>query len=78
MLLTVDSVLEEINRVGSGSAKQAELYRRGEKTKDNAVEWITKAILQRHRLSSDDWQEHAPTVEAALIHPLDCECVECL
>jgi hypothetical protein len=78
VLLTVDSVLEEINRVGSVSAVQAELYRRGEITIDHAVEWITKAILQRHRLSSDHWQQHAPAVEAALIHPLDCECAECL
>ena len=78
VLLTVDSVLEEINRAGSGSSKQAELYRRGEITTDKAVEWITKAILQRHSLSSHDWQEHASVVEAALTHPLECECAQCL
>ena len=78
MPLTVDLVLKEINRTDSGPAKQAELYRRGEIAKDSAIEWITKAILQGRGLSPNDWHKHAPAVEAALIHPLDCECTECL
>ena len=76
--LTVDLVLKKINRAGSSPAKQAKRYWRGEITKDNAVEGITRAILQGHDLSSDNWKKHAPAVEAALAHPLNCECAECL
>jgi hypothetical protein len=76
-VLTVDLALEEINRAGSGPARQAEAYRRGEITKPEAVEQITKAILQGRRLDATDWLKHAPAVEAALTHPLDCECAQC-
>ncbi len=76
--MTVAEVLEEINRLGSGPAKQAELYRRGEITEENAIEWITKAILHRRSEPFEGWQRHAKAVEAALIHPLGCECEECL
>jgi AAA domain len=76
-VLTVDLALEEINRTGSGPARQAEAYRRGEITKPEAVEQITKAILQGRRLDATDWLKHAPAVEAALTHPLDCECAQC-
>jgi hypothetical protein len=76
-VLTVDLALEEINRAGSGPARKAEAYRRGEITKPDAVERITKAILQGRGLDATDWLKHALAVEAALTHPLNCECAQC-
>jgi hypothetical protein len=64
--LTVTEALEELNRSGSGAAKQAELYRRGEITVENAIEWITRAILRRRDMETDGWQHHAPAVKAVL------------
>ena len=77
-LLLTDEILREINRSGSGAAKQANLYRRGEITKNNAVEWITKAILQHKGADTTGWQASAPAVEAALTHPISCACEWCL
>jgi hypothetical protein len=73
----VDEVLKEINHPGSGPAIQAGCYRRGEVTEANAVEWVTKAILVRRGMDTDDWERHTPAVEAALTHALDCDCEEC-
>ncbi len=68
----------EINRSGSGASKQAELYRRGEIKEEDAIEWVTRAILRQRRMETEGWQRHAPVVEAALTHPIGCECEECL
>lgn len=76
--LTADEVLAQINRPGSGAAKQAELYRRGEITEENAIEWVTCAILGRRGEGFDGWERHAPAVQAALTHGVGCECEECL
>jgi hypothetical protein len=75
--LSIADVLEEMNRPDTGAAKNAELYRRGEITAENAVEWITKAVLVRRGMDAAGWERHAPAVEAALTHPLDCDCEEC-
>ena len=77
-LLLTDEILREINRSGSGAAKQAELYRRGEITETNAVEWIAKAILRHKGANSDSWQASAPAVGDALTHPISCACEWCL
>ena len=71
--LTVGEVLEEINTPNTGAAIQAEHYRRGSITKENAIVWITKAILVRRAKDTSDWRRLAPAVEAALTQPLDCE-----
>jgi len=76
--LTVGEVLEDINRPNTGAAIQAEHYRRGSISKENAVEWVTKAILVRRDLDTAGWERHAPAVEAALTHPLGCDCLECV
>jgi hypothetical protein len=75
--ITVDLVLEEVNRAGSEPARQAELLRSGETTRASAAERITRTILRRRGLDANDWREHAPAVEAALTHSLDCECAQC-
>lgn len=75
--LTVGEVLNEINRRDSSAAKNAELFHAGEITRENAVEWIACAILHRRAVPFEGWRRHAPAVEAALIHPLDCGCEEC-
>jgi hypothetical protein len=76
--LTVAEVLAEINRPQLGAAKNAELYRRGELSKDKAVEYVACAILHRRGESFQSWRQYAPAVEAALTHPFDCDCQECL
>ena len=72
--LTVSEVLAEINRWGSGSAKNAELYRCGQLSEEKAVEYVTCAILARRGASFAGWRRHAPAVSKALslcIHELD-------
>lgn len=71
--LTVSEVLAEINHDGSGAAKNADLYRRGELSEENAVRYTTCAILHRRRESFEVWEHHAPAVRKALglcIHEL--------
>jgi len=77
-VLTLQEALSEINRLGSGPAKNAELYRRGELSEDKAVEYVTCAILSRRKVSFEQWRTHAPTVRAALAHPIGCDCEVCL
>lgn len=76
--LSVDQVLSEINERGTGAAINAANYRSGELGEESAIEYTTKAILHRRGGDMDCWQRHAPAVRAALTHPLDCQCEECL
>jgi hypothetical protein len=76
-ILTLREVLAEINHQGSGPAKNAELYRRGELSEDKAVEYVTCAILRRRGESFEGWRAHAPTVRAALTHRVGCDCEVC-
>ncbi len=72
--LTVSEALAEINRRGSGAGKNAELYRRGELSDEQAVEYVTCAILARRREHFGAWRQHAPAVKKALclcIHELE-------
>ncbi len=46
-LLTVEEALEEMERPLSGPGMQARLYRAGEINRENAIEWITCAIIYR-------------------------------
>src|SRR5215204_6558752 len=71
---TVGEVVEEISNPRTGAAIQAEHYRRGSITKENAIVWITKAILVRWGKDTSDWRRHAPAVEAALTQLLACDC----
>jgi hypothetical protein len=68
---TVGEVVEELNVPNTGAAMQAELYRRGSIKKENAIEWITKAILVRRGIDTSGWRGHAPAVESALTRPPD-------
>ena len=76
--LTISEVLSEIKKAGSEPAEQVGFHRRGEVPDGEAIERVTKAILRRRDWREDDWQRHAPAVEAALTHPVACECPECL
>lgn len=77
--LTVSEVLSEINTPGTGAALNAANYHAGlYKREENAMEQVAKAILHRHGRDVGGWQHHAPAVRAALTHPLDCSCEECL
>ncbi len=74
--LTVSEVLAEVNRRGSGAAKNVELYRRGELSEKMATEYVTCAILYRRGDSFELWKHHAPAVRKALslcIHELEPE-----
>jgi hypothetical protein len=64
--LTVSEVLAEMNRPGSGPAIQANLFRAGGISLENAVWWVTCAILHRRGEAFDGWRLHAPAVRAAL------------
>lgn len=65
--LTADEVLSEISRPGSGPAKTAMLYYdSGEISWEDAVQWVTCAILYRRGESTDDWERHAPAVREVL------------
>jgi hypothetical protein len=63
--LTLGEALEEINTPKTGAAMQASCYQRGEITKENAIRWITCAIMHRRGKSFEGWERHAPVVEAA-------------
>jgi hypothetical protein len=76
-ILTFREVLAEISCPDSGPAKNAELYRRGELSEEKAVEYVACAILNRRGSGFEGWRAHAPTVRAALTHPIGCGCVEC-
>jgi hypothetical protein len=72
--LTLQEALAEISRQGSGPAKNAELYRRGQLSEEKAVEYVTCAILARRGASFAGWRRHAPAVRKALslcVHELD-------
>jgi hypothetical protein len=64
--LTVGEALDEINTPKTGAAMQAACYLRNEITKENAIRWITCAIMRRRGESFEGWQRHAPKIEAAL------------
>lgn len=65
--LSADEVLSEISRPGSGPAKTAMLYYdSGEISWEDAVQWVTCAILYRRGESTDDWERHAPAVREVL------------
>jgi hypothetical protein len=76
--LTLQEAMAEINRQGSGPAKNAELYRRGQLSEEKAVEYVTCAILHRRGGDFAGWRAHAPTVRAALAHGIGCDCEACL
>lgn len=71
--LTVGEAVEEINSPRTGASMQANLFRRGEISGKNAIEWVTKAILFRRGMDTSGWLQHAPSVEAALTSPSDRE-----
>jgi hypothetical protein len=77
-VLTLREALAEINCRGTGPAKNAELYRRGELSEDKAVEYVTTAILHRRGEGFEGWKTHAPVVRAALTHGPECDCEVCL
>jgi hypothetical protein len=70
---TVGEVVEEISNPRTGAAIQAEHYRRRSITKENATEWITKAILVRRGMDTLGWRRHAPAVAIALARQPDCD-----
>jgi hypothetical protein len=76
-VLTLREVLAEINSPGTGPAKNAELYRRGELSEEKAVEYVARAILHRRGSSFEGWRAQAPTVRAALTHGVGCNCEVC-
>jgi hypothetical protein len=61
-----EDMVGEIMRPKSGAGINFRLYRAGEITRENAVQWITCAILHRREVPFDYWRRHAPAVEAAL------------
>ena len=60
-LLTVEDALAEIRVANSGPAKTAAVYGRGQ----TRFEYLVKAVLYARGLAMDDWERHAPVVEAA-------------
>jgi hypothetical protein len=64
-----EDVVGEIIRPKSGAGINFRLYRTGEITPENAVRWITCAILHRRDVPFDNRRRHAPAVEAALTLP---------
>jgi hypothetical protein len=73
-VLTLREALAEINCQGTGPAKNAELYRRGELSEDKAVEYVTTAILHRRGEGFEGWKTHAPVVRTALSATARCVC----
>jgi hypothetical protein len=72
--LTLQEAMAEINDHGSGPAKNAALYRRGQLSEEKAVEYVTCAILARRGASFAGWRRHAHAVRKALslcAHELD-------
>jgi hypothetical protein len=76
-VLTLQEALSAINSQGSGPAKNAELYRRGELPEGKAVEYVTCAILHCRGEGFEGWRAYAPTVRAALTHGIGCDCEAC-
>jgi hypothetical protein len=74
--LTVGEALGEINTPDTGAAIQATCYLRGEIAKENAIRWITCAVMHRWGESFEGWKRHAPAVEVTLIQLMDCD--QCL
>ena len=70
---TVGEVVEEISNPRTGAAIQAEHYRRRSITKENATEWITKAILVHRGMDTLGWRRHAPAVAIALARQPECD-----
>jgi hypothetical protein len=66
---SAEDVVGEIIRPTSGAGINFRLYRAGEITRENAVQWITCAILHRRDVPFYDWRQYAPAVEAALTLP---------
>ena len=64
--LTVVEVLEEIARPGSEAGQGVELLRNGEFSEEEAVEWVTKAILHDRSGSWVGWERHASATREAL------------
>jgi hypothetical protein len=64
--LTAAAVLEEIARPGSQAGQGVESLRKGEIGEEDAVEWITKAILHRRSKSWVGWEQHASATREAL------------
>jgi hypothetical protein len=64
--LTIVEVLEEIARPGSEAGQGVKLLRNGEIGEEDAVEWITKAILHRRSESWVGWEQHASATREAL------------
>jgi hypothetical protein len=65
----VEEALNEMACPKSGPGLQARLYRAGGISKENAVNWISCAILYRHGGKDapfDGWRRHAKAVEQAL------------
>jgi hypothetical protein len=64
--LTAEEAYEEIANPKTGAGIQARLYRSGEIGREDAVEWITKAILHRQDKSWVGWEQHASATREAL------------
>ena len=66
-MLTVEEALKEMERPLSGSGIQARLYRAGEITRENAIKWVTCAIIYRRmnedarREAREYWEEQKKT-----------------
>lgn len=62
-MLTVEEALKEMERPLSGPGIQARLYRTGEISRENAIKWITRAIIYRRmdegtrREARERWEE---------------------
>jgi hypothetical protein len=61
--LTVGEALAEMVKPGSGPAKTAAVYGRGE----TRLEYLVKAVLYARGMETGGWERHAPAVEAALV-----------
>jgi hypothetical protein len=68
-----EDVVGEIIRPKSGAGINVRLYRASEITRENAVQWITCAILHRRDVPFDNWRRYAAAVEAALTLPAVAE-----
>ncbi len=62
--LTAAMVLAELGRSGSGPAKAAAAYL--EKPNHERLGYVVRAVLFARKMPADDWEHHAPAVEAVL------------
>jgi hypothetical protein len=78
--LVVEAAGEQMRRARSGPALALKAYL--EKSNDQRLEWLTKAVLKALDRDTAGWEAHAAAVKAAAKdptnHPLDCECEVCL